>query len=454
MTKSAVVAEISDSYLRLKFVRNTPVFRATQYHPTRDCRSCSSIERSMARGRAAPAVVVDDDDAGAGFEKWNDMQTLALGMAWNKVSMDPASNGTSQKRDPFWELVGIQYHACYRELGGIDMSNGKKKRNGKGCKNKWSTMNLQVMRFLACDIQSSHTERKSGHGVEEFRVDALKYFKARHTKDFTFERVYDYLKVLPKWLTDTAQHARTVAKAKTNKLVRRKRERMQVSGSDTEDSIEKGLGQKKARRVKIELSEAESKLKELHVKRAADVAMFREKAVIQLKSIESEMLRARVDEEAEDNRIMAMDLTGMDEMRVSYFHKKMTEIVERQSKRHTDALEEEAAAYAAEAERAASASATEVPRDLDNAFVHVVEGTPTALEGLHGSHEEATPEKVIDLSGLDDMDAFASMCERMAAEADLHNEMAENGVWPEVAGVEETVIMSSPMPTLPTVHDL
>ena len=152
MTKSVVVAQFSESLIRLKIERNTPILRAIQYHQQyhspRDSRSCITV-KSMARGRAAPAAVVEDDDAGAGFEKWNDLQTLALGMAWNKVSMDPASNGTSQKRDPFWELVGTQYHVCYREIGGVDTPTGKKKRNGKGCKNKWSTMNTQVMRFLA-----------------------------------------------------------------------------------------------------------------------------------------------------------------------------------------------------------------------------------------------------------------------------------------------------------------
>ena len=97
----------------------------------------------MARGRAAAAVVVDDDEGASGFEKWNDLQTLAVGMAWNKVSMGPASNGTSQKRDPFWELVCVAYHTCYQELGGVDVSQGKKKRNEKGCKNKRSTMNYR-----------------------------------------------------------------------------------------------------------------------------------------------------------------------------------------------------------------------------------------------------------------------------------------------------------------------
>ena len=117
--------------------------------------------------------------------------------------MDPTSNGTSQKRDPFWEAVGVAYHACYKELGGTDNSVGKKKRNGKGCKNKWSTMNLRVMRFLACDIQATHTECKSGHSLEMFSENAKKYFKARWKKDFMFETVYDYLKDLPKWLIDT-----------------------------------------------------------------------------------------------------------------------------------------------------------------------------------------------------------------------------------------------------------
>ena len=287
----------------------------------------------------------------SGFEKWSDLQTLALGKTWNKVSMDPASNGTSQKRDPFWELVGVAYHTCYKELGGVDNYQGKKKRNGKGCKNKWSTMNLQVMRFLACDIQSTHTERKSGHGDEDFRTDALKYLKARHNnKDFAFQTLYDFGKDKPKWLIDSAQHARTSAKAKKNSVARKKRERLQVSGSDTEGSIEKGLGQGKARRVKIELSEAEKKLKELHLKRDADIALFREKAVIQLKSIESDMTRARISEEAEESRITGLDLTDMDDMRRSYFDRKMTEIMERQAQRHTVTGLAEAAARVAEAE--------------------------------------------------------------------------------------------------------
>ena len=67
----------------------------------------------------------------------------------------------------------------------------------------------------------------------------------------------------------SAQHARTSVKAKKNSVAKKKRERLQVSGSDTEGSIKKGLGL--ARRVKIELSEAEKKLKELHLKRDADI---------------------------------------------------------------------------------------------------------------------------------------------------------------------------------------
>ena len=61
---------------------------------------------------------------------------------------------------------------------------------------------------------------------------------------------------------------------------------------------------------------------------------------------------------------------------------------------------------------------------------------------------------MIDMSALDDMVAFAARCETMAAKAELHNDMAINGVWPEVVGVEESVIMSTPMPTQATVVDL
>ena len=39
---------------------------------------------------------------------------------------------------------------------------------------------------------------------------------------------------------------------------------MQVSGSDTEGSMEKEVEHEKARKIKIEMSKAEIKLKELH----------------------------------------------------------------------------------------------------------------------------------------------------------------------------------------------
>ena len=212
------------------------------------------------------------------------------------------------------------------------------------------------MRFLACDVQSTHTEHRSGASEEDFRIDARKLYRARWDKDFMFERVYDFLKTLPKWLVDTAQHARTVASAKKKIVVRKKRERMQISESDTKGSIEKGLGQRKAKRVKVELSEAEKDLKEAHEKREGDIALFREKAHIQLKAIKAELLRARIDEEQEENMIMGMDLTGMDDMRLSYFHIKMNDIVERQALRHSAAVAAEAASTTSEAEEAALGS--------------------------------------------------------------------------------------------------
>ena len=66
-------------------------------------------------------AAAEDDEAGRN-EKWNDLQTLALGHAWNKVSMDLASNRTSHKKDPFWELVCVAYHmSCHPALCNILM---------------------------------------------------------------------------------------------------------------------------------------------------------------------------------------------------------------------------------------------------------------------------------------------------------------------------------------------
>ena len=64
------------------------------------------------------------------------------------------------------------------------------------------------------------------------------------------------------------------------------------------------------------------------------------------------------------------------------------------------------------------------------------------------SPEDGTPEKETGFSGSDDMLAFAAMCEQLAGQAEFQTEIAANGVWPEVADVEETVVTATPMPTV------
>ena len=53
-----------------------------------------------------------------------------------------------------------------------------------------------------------------------------------------------------------------------------------------------------------------------------------------------------------------------------------------------------------------------------------------------------------DLSMLDDMTAFVAMCDKLATQAELQNEMGANGVWLEVADMEESVVLSTLMPTV------
>ena len=44
-------------------------------------------------------------------------------------------------------------------------------------------MNNHVMKFLAYDILSTRTVRKSGHREEDCRKDVQKYFITRHGKE-------------------------------------------------------------------------------------------------------------------------------------------------------------------------------------------------------------------------------------------------------------------------------
>ena len=93
---------------------------------------------------------------------------------------------------------------------------------------------------------------------------------------------------------------------------------------------------------------------------------------------------------------MAMDLSRMDEMRLSYFHKKMSEFVERQAKRHTAALLAEEAAKVVEeagtiveADNAASAAVSEIARNLQEAIESVQVVVPIVVQVALASLEEA-----------------------------------------------------------------
>lgn len=153
-----------------------------------------------------PCVRRDPDDASSvgGSEHWSDLQTKALCMAWYHVSAQPGGKGTSQTRDALFATVLLAYHYFYKKLGGVPPKPKKgvvpKDRTGEGCRTKWQSMNTCVTKFLACDILSSHTLRKSGATPANFREDALKCFIERHHHEFKFETAYDYLKDKTKWL--------------------------------------------------------------------------------------------------------------------------------------------------------------------------------------------------------------------------------------------------------------
>ena len=123
-------------------------------------------------------------------------------------------------------------------MGGVVSSQRRgvvyKPRTGKACKNKWQTMNKDVNRFLSCDILATHTKRRSGAGPAEFRVDALKYYVAKHKSVFKFESAYDYLKDKPKWLRDLAQHTKTDGKKKTRTTPGKPTENLRASDSENE----------------------------------------------------------------------------------------------------------------------------------------------------------------------------------------------------------------------------
>ena len=121
-------------------------------------------------------------------------------MAWYKVSASPLGNGTSQANLMFYDHLLIAFFIIYKKLGGTDAAPTRKgrkpyrPRSAKGCKNKCLAMNTEINYFLACDIRASHTVRRSGARLGDFRKDARKFYVEKYKSVFAFEGPYDYLK--------------------------------------------------------------------------------------------------------------------------------------------------------------------------------------------------------------------------------------------------------------------
>lgn len=209
-------------------------------------------------------------------------------------------------------------------------------RTGKACKNKWQSMNKEVSRFLSCDILATHTVRRSGATAAEFRADALKYYIARHNSEFKFESAYDYLKDKPKWHRDVAQHTKVDGKKKTRTTPRKPSERLRTSGSENERVGAKPPRQKKARILEKELVFITAAVAAKEAIISSDIAKFQERTKINMLAVKVEqsrqaveMEKTEVEREKHDDEIMKMDLTGMDEYKISYFHSRITDILER-----------------------------------------------------------------------------------------------------------------------------
>ena len=338
-----------------------------------------------------------------------------------------------------------------------------KVRTGKACKNKWQTMNKEVTRFLSCDILATHTRRRSGATEVEFRQDALKYYHARHKGEFKFESAYDYLKDKPKWLRDISQHTKKDPKRKARTTPAKPTEKLRASDSENERVGSKPPGQKKARRLEKELVIITAGVAAKEAIISADIAKFAERARINMLSVRTEQSRQEVERERtelerekQEDEIMQMDLTGMPEYKIRYFHQRIADILERQQIRKTqkaaaliaDQAAKEAAALAEQVAREASTTEEQqAPRQT--AYFDVSEGVDrvvleddddTTALALLAAAPEFTEEDVLPLDSDESGATFKKQCEDMATAIDL-----EKGVeviiapWEE-AGVDEVLI--------------
>lgn len=128
-------------------------------------------------------------------KRWKPEEDLQLAKAYVHHSVDPVK-GTDQESEQLWANIASTFKA---EL--LKTSNILCLRNLQGLKNRWSTINKDVCKFVGY-YKKVFALNESGKTNEDKLRGSLEMFLKTEGKAFVFQACWEFLKKYPKWSHD------------------------------------------------------------------------------------------------------------------------------------------------------------------------------------------------------------------------------------------------------------
>ena len=260
------------------------------------------------------------------------------------------SNGAQQTKEILWFHVMGEYTRMCTEQG-VKTAKPKRSplsfrpRTPRGLQIRFGEIQKEVNRFIGDYARATVVERRSGAVEADFMDDANRFYTAKHGFEFKFVPEFLFLRGFKKYLHDIAQAA--TADLKQGGVRKgpggpgsRKVVRMRQVDTDDEDEGNNVPGQKKARTLAKEKEALDIAVAKNLAAIAEEEAKYLEKALLHRQSIRSDEDRAASDRLAaevnllkEDNEVMRMDLSGMNDFQCQYFEELRVQIALRMDAR-------------------------------------------------------------------------------------------------------------------------
>ncbi|XP_050208302.1 glutathione S-transferase T3-like [Mercurialis annua] len=263
-------------------------------------------------------------------------EDLHIVSSWLNISID-ALQGNEQKHRTYWTRLWEHFHK-YKSF--------ESERTHLSLMNRWSTIQLATNKFCGCYAQIE-SRNQSGINEQDKIANAKLLYQELNKNKFQYEHCWNILRFQPKWLEDCEK-----------KKPAKKKDKIHVNTSAAETEVNLGDDHitgtnfvdlerppgRKAEKEKRKQREMENNSSDSYINILQEIReekkQFNEKKLDLFEKVyvqgqerlAYEQEKLRLEQLKEDERIMAIDTTGMSEVLTSFYVRCQSEIIERKSR--------------------------------------------------------------------------------------------------------------------------